>query len=134
MNKADKASVGYIYAPGTSLLCVECAFVDDRGLCTDHPGKEQFVNLDTGSCNDWQDARKGPVTGNGSRPWVQVAYTENRGGFGCRRCVHMSLENQDCEAVDKDSPGDTPGRIDPYGCCNLWDPDPQRASWGEERF
>ena len=81
----DKAAVGYIYAPSTSLLCGECAFVGEDGLCTDHPGKEQIVSLHSGSCNDWQDLRQGPVAGNNSRPWVQVDYQENLNGIGCRR-------------------------------------------------
>jgi hypothetical protein len=134
--KADrmpKAAVGYVYAPGTSLLCGQCAFIAG-GKCTDHPGKEENVDLDKGSCNDWQDRRKGPVTGNRGRSWVQVAYLENAQGFGCRRCAHMDLKGADCDAVDKDSPGDNPGRIDPYGCCTLWKKDAVRGSWPETRF
>jgi len=128
-----KAAVGYLYAPGTSLLCRECAFIDG-GKCSDHAGREQYVSLDTGSCNDWQDRRKGPVIGNRSRSWVEVAYLQNKNGFGCRRCEHMSLEKEDCNAVDKDSPGATPGKIHPYGCCALWKKDPKRGEWKENQF
>jgi hypothetical protein len=132
--KMPKAAVGYVYAPGTSLLCKECAFITPGGLCTDHPGPEQRVSLSTGSCNDWQDLRRGRVKGNNSRTWLQVAYLENPVGFGCRRCQHMSLEKEDCNAVDRDSPGDNPGRIDPRGCCTLWAKDPQRGEWPESKF
>jgi hypothetical protein len=124
---ATKASVGYVYAPGTSLRCNECAFITVGGRCTDYQGAEQAVSPEYGSCNDWQDLRKGRIRGNGSRTRVQTAYLENLAGFGCRRCVHMSLAKSDCDAVDKDSPGDNPGRIDPYGCCTLWGKDPKRG-------
>ena len=125
--------MGYIYAPGTAILCGECAFIAS-GKCTDHPGKEENVDLKAGSCNDWQDVREGRVTGNRSRPWVEVAYLTNKNGFGCRRCEHMDLEGQDCSAVDKDSPGANPGKIHPYGCCTLWEKDPKRGNWPEEKF
>jgi hypothetical protein len=130
---AQKAAVGYVFAPGTSVLCGECAYIQED-LCTDHPGPEQFVSLETGSCNDWQDRRAGPVLGNHSRAWLMVAYAENDNGFGCRRCIHMGYPKRDCNAVDKDSPGLTPGEIHPYGCCNLWERDPTRGGWPEARF
>jgi hypothetical protein len=129
-----KAAVGYVYAPGTSLLCGECAFISTDGLCTDYSGVEQKVSLSTGSCNDWQDLRQGRIKGNGSRTWQQTAYVENPTGFGCRRCGHMDLTGEDCDAVDKDSPGDNPGRIDPRGCCTLWSKDANRGGWKESRF
>jgi len=132
--RISKAAAGYIFAPGTSILCGECAFVGEGGLCSDHPGPEQRVNLEKGSCNDWQDRRQGLVAGNNSRPWVQVAYIENNNGFGCRRCEHMDLEKHDCSVVDPNSPGDNPGKIDPYACCVFWEKDPKRGNWPESRF
>lgn len=134
-----KAAVGYVFAPGTSILCGQCAFittvgVTSGGVCTDHPGDQQFVSLETGSCNDWQDLRQGRVRGNNSRPWNECGYMTNKNGFGCRRCVHMSLEKHDCDAVDKSSPGATPGEIHPYGCCTLWRKDPKRGNWPESKF
>lgn len=130
----EKAAVSYVYAPDTSVLCQECAFITPGGKCTDHPGKEQFVSLETGSCNDWQDLRQGRVRGNNSRAWVVVAYTENQNGFGCRRCRHMGYPKHDCDAVDRNSPGATPGEIHPYGCCNLWKKDTRRGNWPEAKF
>jgi hypothetical protein len=129
-----KAAVGYLYAPGTALRCNECAFITLGGKCTDYAGTEQDVSAENGSCNDWQDLRKGRIRGNGSRTRLQTAYLENLAGFGCRRCEHMNLAKSDCSAVDKDSPGDTPGRIDPYGCCTLWEKDPKRGTWSESKF
>jgi hypothetical protein len=46
----------------------------------------------------------------------------------------MSLEKEDCNAVDQDSPGATPGKIHPYGCCALWKKDPKRGEWKENQF
>lgn len=138
VNKSDKlapkASVGYLYAPGTALRCNECAFISFGGKCTDYSGTEQDVNMEHGSCNDWQDLRRGRIRGNGSRTRVQTAYLENAAGFGCRRCEHMDLSRSDCSAVDKASPGDNPGRIDPYGCCTLWEKDPKRGKLPDSAF
>jgi hypothetical protein len=129
-----KAAVGYVYAPDASILCKECAFLTPAGRCTDHPGAEQLVSLAAGSCNDWQDLRQGRIAGNNSRPWVECGYLENQNGFGCRRCRHMNLEKEDCDAVDRSSPGATPGKIHAYGCCTLWRKDPKRGNWPESRF
>ena len=131
---ADKAAVAYVFAPGTSVLCQECAFITLDGKCTDYGGAERDVSPSTGSCNDWQDLRRGRIVGNGFRTKQQTAYTENAVGFGCRRCGHMDYASQDCNAVDKNSPGPTPGRIDPYGCCNLWGKDAKRGSLTEKEF
>lgn len=63
-------------------------------------------------------------------PWlgmytkIELGYVENKQGFSCKRC---DLKGQDCSQVDKNSEGDTPGRIEANTCCNLWEADRKRA-------
>lgn len=131
--KLTKSEAGYQFHPDVEYTCSDCVMHKDLpkggGGCAWF-GPSDPISLESGSCNYFAHAhdRKPEL------PWlalftpVQLGYLENRQGFSCKRCVHIDLRQEDCERVEKDSNGDTPGEIDPMGCCNLWKPDRKRAA------
>jgi len=125
LEKLTKAEAGYILASGCELHCSECAFISSKGKCTDYVKSDEDVKP-FGGCNDWKDLSKGRIEGNHDKTRIETGYVENKPGFGCRRCEELEAPD-DCKRVDKRSPGATPGKIDPMGCCNLWEADPKRA-------
>jgi hypothetical protein len=129
--KISKAEAGYQYRPGVEYRCGECtmtkALPNGRLGCAWY-GRSAPVSANAGSCNYFAHGESRIAV-----PWLglfnkgQLGYMENPGGFSCKRCEHFSISKLDCERVNRRSPGDTAGRIDPGGCCNLWRPDPKRA-------
>lgn len=122
--KVTKAEAGYEAAD--DVRCKECAFITEDGKCTHYPKSEEDVKA-FGSCDDWQPLSEGRIVGNRSGTRVRTNYEENKEGFGCRRCEYMRVNVKDCKKVDRNSPGDTPGKIIGMACCRLWDPDEKRA-------
>ena len=95
------------------------------------------ISGEKGSCNYFAHAhpeQKPDV------PWLslftkeQLGYLENAEGFSCKRCEEFLFPRHDCEKVDKNSPGDTPGEINPDGCCDFWEADRKRAKMDQEQL
>ena len=131
----SKGAAGYQFHSDVDYTCGSCVFAKATGP----DGKEsgcalmaptERINPDRGGSTmyaHFDPSRPATI------PWIpvftkgEIAYEENRNGFGCRRCRHFNARKNDCDEVDKDSPGDTPGEIHPYACCNVWDADRVRG-------
>jgi hypothetical protein len=128
-----KASACYQYHPDTEYRCQECAMLkklDGRHGCAWF-GPTESVKPSAGSCNYFAHAH--PETFHTDVPWLslftkeELGYVENPNGFSCKRCEEFLPHASDCKKVDRNSEGDTPGEINPNGCCNLWEADRKRA-------
>ena len=127
MEKDSKASVGYMFKPNTQYVCGDCRdYIPDSLRCVPHGASDTFLPLD--GCNIFVPGT--PHTDNvfplGALTKGESGFMRSNYGFSCKRCEHFNPEAFDCEEVDKDSPGDTPGMIHPDACCNEWEPDPSR--------
>ena len=132
--KISKTDAGYLSRHDCEFNCGSCTAViqDGKYAYCSYFGPNETVNPTYGSCNYFSPG--GPLV---NTPYFtnnfekqELGYTENSGkqGFGCKRCTYISFEKRDCQKVDKDSPGDTPGEISPEsGCCNDWKADPNRS-------
>ncbi|HLG97152.1 MAG TPA: hypothetical protein VKX49_12640 [Bryobacteraceae bacterium] len=99
-------------------------------------GPNVEISAQSGGCNAFAHADSGKY----EIPWlglftkVQLGYAENKPGFSCKRCSHVDLAAEDCERVDKNSEGDTPGLIAANAYCNQWEPDKKRAPLSSEKL
>jgi len=99
-------------------------------------GPATTINEEIGSCNYYSHGE--PEKEKIDVPWlsiftkIQLGYAENRPGFSCKRCSHFGVGKNDCNFVDKSSPGDTAGEINPNACCSLWTRDPKRGGLSDE--
>lgn len=122
--KVSKPSAGYVYIPGSSYQCRECAFITPDGLCSNYLKTEANVKP-YGSCNDWRTLEAGRIMGNWSRTRHDTAYMENKPGFTCGRCEYFNFDRYRCSEVsEKGKPAFN--IISPRGCCNFWDGDEVR--------
>lgn len=143
-DKIPKEAVLYIFRPETQYTCDKC--VHDKlpankditkGKCAILAATEDIKPY--GSCGFWIHmdplAEATPdVPFLGVMTKDQVGYAENKTGFSCKRCEYFDPSRMDCEKVDKDSIGDTPGIIHPNACCNRWEPDDTRAKMTTEQL
>ena len=140
MPKKSKSEIGYIYEPGSELVCGDCIMLKPIGTAKYERGRDFLagcawigpddpVKPKTGSCREFH---RGDPT-QFKIPWLGIAtkqsldYSESPKGFGCRRCKFMAIADLDCSEVDKDSSGPTPGEISPMSCCDLQKPDAKRS-------
>lgn len=118
-HKRSKGSALYLHAVGGRYDCQDCAmFLKDSQRCTIH-GPGDIIRA-IASCGYFMP---GPPIGIEPKGYITKAesgYTEDVHGASCKRCEYFNPEG-DCLLVDKDSPGDDPGTIDPNGCCCLWE-------------
>lgn len=128
MDKLDKDDAGYQFKPNTQYECGDCVhYLDQMRKCILISDAENVLPFD--SCTYFAKGMPGQL---GSQRLycissVEADYSRSNFGFSCKRCEHFSPEKWDCEAVNKDSEGDTPGMIHPDACCNLQEPDPVRG-------
>lgn len=132
--KITKAEAGYVFAPKSDVTCEDCQFRRDTGHCA-YFGPSVTISFPEGSCNRWKQGNSAGV------PFLepffakeQLGYVENKNGFGCRCCKHFSPSKDDCDEVNKNSPGFNPGTISPYGCCDFQKPDPERGEMSERQL
>lgn len=141
-DKIPKEVVGYVFNPETQYQCSVCVYSKNK----DYPKQTKKCKIlgptddisKAGSCILWihMDPTK---EGTPEIPWIammtkqQVGYAENEMGFSCKRCEYFDAGKMDCQKVDKDSDGLTPGIIHPNACCNHWEPDPVRAKMSTEK-
>lgn len=115
--KWPKQAALYIYRPGTEYQCKDCYFYMQKkcALYGDRVSIEPY-----GTCGLWVE-----LPAHSASQWIggltkeETGYAENKAGFSCKRCEYFG--NMDCSKVDKNSPGDTQGKISPDGCCNRWE-------------
>lgn len=130
----SKSDVSYIHSYGKEYICAECpAFIPESNQCVFH-GYEPGGFLPFDSCNFWMPGPPGQfgVSPLGYITKEESGYARSNYGFGCKRCVHFSTDNFDCEEVDKNSLGDDPGMIHPMACCNEQSLDPVRGQMTSE--
>lgn len=121
--KVRKDGAGYVFKKQakTRYQCSQCMlFIKNLGAC------ELFSILDKvrqyGTCSYWVYGTPAIAAGGarGALTPLAAGYVERREGFSCGRCRYFNKEAQDCKIVDKDSPGDTPGKIVSGACCSNW--------------
>lgn len=122
--KQNKDRLMYVFLPDSSYRCQECVFAKDTStgqvICTFFTKPEEKINW-YGSCDYWVKGKVGSVEGPHAKTKLQSGYAENKPGLQCRRCEYMNPDYHKCKKVDENSPGDTPGEINPKACCNSWD-------------
>lgn len=116
--KLPKTSVLYAHYSGESYDCDDCAFWLTDKRCIVHRS-DLTVNEDD-KCGFMIQGKPDTFWG---KPHLnldpkQTGFVRGWGGEGCRVCVYYNT-SRDCEKVDKNSPGDDPGEINPMACCAL---------------
>lgn len=133
--KLPKSAALYTFHPGEQYTCSSCMMLKERekGKGCAWFGPQYAVNEQIGSCGYYAhgDYKKFNIPWIGIFTPIQLGYMENRPGFTCARCDEFKVPN-DCEKVDKDSPGDTPGEISPKACCSIWERSPKRGGLSNE--
>jgi hypothetical protein len=142
VHKIPKEAVLYIFRPETKYTCDKCVFSKNKDFPNSTKCKVLGPNENIkpyGSCGFW--IHMDPVGENTPEiPYIgvitkeQAGYFENEEGFSCKRCEYFDIKNLDCERVNKDSEGDTPGLIHPNACCNRWEPDDVRAKLSSDKL
>ncbi len=131
MSKLSKAEAGYIEANNSEFVCGDCVFAKNAGGGAFNCGLMETagpISMESGSCNNLiYGVRGSELPYIADKTLVELGYMENEFGFGCKRCRHWDMKKRDCDEVDKNSPGDTPGEIAVTTCCNLWAFDPKRG-------
>lgn len=119
--KIPKEVVLYIHKRDTSYKCKDCIFARDQGNKCALYGSGVAIRP-YGACGLWIKKK-----GNIEIPYIgtynkeNTGYAENQDGFSCARCEEFLPDQNDCKKIDKDSPGDDPGSIQPGACCNRWE-------------
>lgn len=120
-DKIPKEAVLYIHKKGTNYKCRDCVFAKDHAnKCAIYGGAVPIKPY--GACGLWvQRSGNVEVSFIGKATKEETGYVENLDGFTCGRCDEFLPEKEDCKKVDKDSPGDDPGKITSGACCNRWE-------------
>ena len=120
--KIAKVSVGYIHRRGSDYRCKGCVmFIPDIERCLIH-GEDQIIRA-IGYCVYWAKGKPFPgLKPMGSVSKLESGYGEDPNGTTCAKCEYFLEATSDCQKVDRNSPGDDPGRIDPGACCGNQDP------------
>lgn len=128
MDKLDKTDAGYQHMPNTQYVCGDCLhYLDRMKKCAIIYDQETVLSLD--SCNYFLKGMPGTL--GQQYPILNILeadFERSNFGFSCKRCIHFSSEKWDCEAVNKDTPGDDQGMIHPDACCNLQELDLVRGN------
>jgi hypothetical protein len=141
-----KAQAGYIMVPHSTYTCGECVSydADDRRCLFLSPSS---IVLPFDGCNYFapgepesiipKDGKGLDADGDSAMGLLsdqEAGLVRSNFGFSCKRCANYIGNMFDCQLVDKDSEGATPGMIVPDACCNCWIPDPTNSSLPEEAF
>jgi len=119
--KIPKSVVLYVHKKDTLYKCRDCIFARDMAnRCALYGSGVQIRPY--GTCGEWIKKK-----GNIDIPFIggytkeNTGYEENHDGFSCAHCEEFMSADKDCKKVDKDSPGDDPGKILSTACCNRWE-------------
>ncbi len=124
--KISKEVVCYINRPETEYTCDSCLYYKQKKCALYGPTVEIKPY---GGCNLYIHAEPGKI----DIPWIglvtkiETGYMENKMGFSCKRCEEFIAASSSCEKINKYSPGDDPGMINPNACCNRWEYDEKRS-------
>lgn len=119
--KISKEVVLYIHKRDTAYKCKDCLFAKNQGNNCAIYGPSTSIRP-YGTCGLFVKHK-----GNIEVPYIggynkeNTGYVENQEGFSCAKCDEFLPEDEDCKKIDKDSPGDDPGKITSAGCCNRWE-------------
>jgi hypothetical protein len=142
-----KAQAGYVMFPRTEYNCGDCAAYDaDDHRCL-YLGPTDVV-LPYDGCNYMTKGEPGIIVpskpeegedadGDSAMSLLtpqQAGFARSSFGFSCKRCANFIDTMYDCQLVDKESLGDTPGMISPDACCNAWLADAHRSLLPTEAF
>lgn len=120
-SKIPKEAVLYIHKQGTNYKCKDCLFAKEMANKCALYGSAVAIKP-IGACGLWIKKK-----GNIEIPFIggytkeNTGYVENPPGYTCGRCEEFLPDQEDCKKVDKDSPGDDPGKITSGACCNRWE-------------
>ena len=120
--KIPKEAVLYIHKKGTAYKCKDCLFAKDSGTRCALYGPQVTISPTKGTCGLFIMKKTSfdiPFIGGYNKE--NTGYAENPDGFSCARCEEFLPDEYDCKKIDKDSPGDDPGSIQPGACCNRWE-------------
>lgn len=122
--KIPKSAVLYIHLKNTDYKCKDCLFRKDGANRCALYGRAVTIRP-YGGCGQFIVFKQGtlpelPYWPAGQYTKENTGYVENGAGFTCGRCDEFIADQEDCEKVDKDSPGDDPGKIISSACCNRW--------------
>jgi len=126
-NKISKEVVCYVSRPETEYTCDSCIYYKEKKCALYGPTIEIKPY---GGCNLYIHGEPGKI----EIPWIglvtklETGYMENKQGFSCKRCEEFIPESNGCEKINKYSPGDDAGMINPNACCNRWEKDPKRGN------
>lgn len=130
MDKLTKANVLYVFNPDKFYKCRDCCFfIPKANNCTYFRHSEWDVDPDA-SCNRWTTNENGYISGPGTETKENSGYAYNKQGYSCGRCEYFGADAKRCKKVDEKG-GPAPGRIDPRGCCNIWEKDAIRGKLTE---
>jgi hypothetical protein len=111
-----KVGAGYIHIQGTDYRCSDCSlFIPGTRRCAAH-GKNDLIRAN-GYCIEFlYGAPNNDLVPIGSVTKLQSGYGEDVDGTKCYRCRFFNGKIE-CSKVDRNSPGDNPGKIHPDACC-----------------
>lgn len=119
-SKIPKSAVLYIHKRNTNYKCKDC--LDRKNQANNCALYGSGISIKPyGGCGMFVYYK-----GNFEMPYIggftkeNTGYVENPEGFTCGRCEEFLADEEDCKKVDKNSPGDDPGKILAAACCNRW--------------
>ena len=119
--KIPKAVALYIHKRNTLYRCRDCVLAKAQANKCALLGIAVSIKP-IGTCGAWIHKK-----GNVEVPFIggytkeELGYVEFPEGYSCGHCEEFLPDQQDCRKIDKDSPGDDPGRIVSEACCNRWE-------------
>lgn len=124
MGTIPKSAVLYLHRVGTEYQCKDCVlFQPQEERCWVH--SNVAVIKPYGTCGLFVRGKPNRLFEReeqlGAVSKLESGYTENKEGFSCKRCEYFYPTTNDCQKVDRDSPGDDSKRIHPDGCCNAFE-------------
>lgn len=132
MGDISKSAAGYQMVPNTEYTCGDCVAYDPAdAACLYMSSAVRVMPMDGSNyfikgAPETIGPRMGMIGGDfdgdsalGLLSIDQIGFARSSFGFGCKRCEYFIPDLMDCQKVDKDSKGDTPGLIHPGACCNL---------------
>lgn len=117
IKKVSKQGALYIHRKGTDYQCKDCImFIPDKERCLIHSDVQ--VIKPEGTCGYFVKGKPYPgLRPTGALSKLESGYIDYKPTGGCDHCEYFFKTKKDCMVVDKDTPGDDPGSIEPDACC-----------------
>lgn len=122
--KVAKQGALYVHRVGSNYLCEQCvAYISKRKRCYLILNSEGEIKPKA-TCGYFVKGKSLPdISPAGNLSKLEAGYIEPPNGVSCKQCEYFSAVKEDCQVVDKNSPGDDPGKIHPDACCANWEED-----------